>query len=72
MGNTAPTDRVPTDRLPIADAAAQVPCSVQHLYNLRGAGLGPATYKVAGRLFVDQRDLDVWIARQRAASLVAG
>lgn len=60
------------ERLTAAEAAEYIGCSKQHLYNLRTAGTGPASYKVAGRLVFDRRDVDVWIARQRAATLVAG
>jgi predicted DNA-binding transcriptional regulator AlpA len=55
------------ERLTATEAAAYIGCSRQHLYNLRTAGTGPASYKVAGKLAYDRRDLDVWLARQRAA-----
>ncbi|MGB3169950.1 MAG: helix-turn-helix domain-containing protein [Rhodococcus sp. (in: high G+C Gram-positive bacteria)] len=59
-----------TERLNVAEAAAFLGVSRQTLYNLRSAGAGPASYKIGAKLFFDQRDLDVYVAQCRAATLV--
>lgn len=61
-----------TDRMTAAEAAKYLGLSRQSLYNLRGAGEGPASYKIGGRVWYDRVDLETWIARQRAATLVGG
>lgn len=59
-----------TERLNVAEAAAFLGVSRQTLYNLRSAGAGPASYKIGAKLFFDQRDLDVYVAQCKAATLV--
>ncbi|GCE38780.1 helix-turn-helix transcriptional regulator [Rhodococcus koreensis] len=60
----------PTDRLPAAKAAEYLGFTTKTLANMRSAGTGPAGYKIGGRVWYDLRDLDTYIARCRAATLV--
>lgn len=60
------------DALTVTEAAAYLGISRQTLYNLRSAGAGPASYLIGNRLRYDRRDLDLYIAQRKAATLVAG
>ncbi|MGC4960034.1 helix-turn-helix transcriptional regulator [Gordonia sp. DT101] len=60
------------ERMTAPQAAKYLGVSKQTLYNLRSAGSGPASYKIGQKLFFDRRDLDLYIARCKAATLVAG
>ena len=53
-------------RLSIPQAARYLGCSVRHFYNLAYKGAIP-TYLVASHRWVDQEDLDAYIARCKAA-----
>lgn len=65
------SDTVP-ERMHVKEAAEYLGVSKQTLYNLRGAGVGPASYLLGNRLTYDRRDLDLYIAQRKAATLVAG
>lgn len=65
------TDTFP-ERMGIQEAADYLGVSRQTLYNLRSAGTGPASYLLGNRLKYDRRDLDLWVAQRKAATLVAG
>lgn len=60
----------PTDRLPAAQAAEYLGLTTKTLANMRSAGTGPAAYKIGGRIWYDLRDLDVYVARCKAQTLV--
>ncbi|MFE0749469.1 helix-turn-helix transcriptional regulator [Gordonia sp. NPDC058843] len=60
------------DALTVTEAAAYLGISRQTLYNLRSAGVGPASYLIGNRLRYDRRNLDLYIAQRKAATLVAG
>ncbi|MGW0036166.1 helix-turn-helix transcriptional regulator [Gordonia sp. NPDC003376] len=61
-----------SERLSVKEAAVYLGVSAQTLYNLRSAGTGPASYLLSNRLKYDRRDLDLYVAQQKAASLVGG
>ena len=60
----------PTDRLPAVKAAEYLGITSKSLSNQRAKGTGPVSYKIGGRVWYDVRDLDTYIARCRAATLV--
>lgn len=61
---------VRADRLNTQQAAEYLGYSVKTLHNMRYSGTGPASYKIGGRIWYDLRDLDVYIARCKAETLV--
>lgn len=58
------------ERLTIEQAAEYLGMKKGLLYNHRSAGTGPASYKLGNRVMYDRRDLDLYIARCKAATLV--
>jgi predicted DNA-binding transcriptional regulator AlpA len=58
------------ERLNIDQAAEYLGMRKGLLYSLRGAGTGPASYKLGNRVMYDRRDLDLYVARCKAATLV--
>jgi len=60
----------PTDRLNASGAAEFLDLSTKTLANMRARGIGPPSYRIGGRVWYDLRDLNVWIAREKAATLV--
>lgn len=60
----------PTDRVPAAQAAEYLDLTTKTLANKRSAGTGPAWYKIGGRVWYDVRDLDMYVARCKAQTLV--
>lgn len=60
------------DRLDVEQAARFLGVAPKSLRNMRYAGTGPASYKIGSRVWYDQRDLDIYVARCKAATLVAG
>ncbi|WP_051029098.1 helix-turn-helix transcriptional regulator [Nocardia takedensis] len=62
--------RIHSDRLTLPEAAEYLGFSRGTLYNFRHYGTGPRSYKIGNRLVYDRADLDLWIAQQKAATLV--
>lgn len=52
----------------LRQAADQLGLSLYTLRNWRGKGRGPRTYKIAGRVFMRQADLDAWLIAQEQAT----
>jgi hypothetical protein len=61
--NEAPS---PTGRLTMKQAAARIPCSDRHLYDLAYEGVIPS-YIAAGKRWVDEADIEVYLARCKLA-----
>ncbi|MBM4542416.1 helix-turn-helix domain-containing protein [Rhodococcus hoagii] len=61
---------VQLDRLPAREAAEYLGLTTKSLANQRSAGKGPAWYKIGGRVWYDLRDLDMYVARCKAETLV--
>lgn len=61
---------VTVDRLTQIEAAAYLRCSPKTLRNQRQRGEGPRSYVLARRVFYDRADLDLFIAKAKAATLV--
>ncbi|BCN49659.1 helix-turn-helix domain-containing protein [Rhodococcus hoagii] len=58
------------DRLPAREAAQYLGYTTKTLANMRAKGVGPAAYKIGGRVWYDVRDLDMYVARCKAETLV--
>lgn len=58
------------DRMNTKDAAAYLGVAEQTLKNQRGRGIGPRSYRIMRAVVYDRADLDLYIAQQKAATLV--
>jgi excisionase family DNA binding protein len=56
----------PRGRLTMGEGASRAGCSLRHLYTLAYSGEIP-TYKAAGHRWIDEEDIDAYIARCKAA-----
>lgn len=54
-----------TNRLSNAATAERLGIEPNTLERWRMRGVGPAYYRIAGRIFYDPADIDNWIAAQR-------
>lgn len=52
----------------LREAADQLGLSLYTLRNWRGQGRGPRTYRIGGRVFMRQADLDAWLVAQEQAT----
>lgn len=55
----------PDERLSSDDAAAYLGASVATLRNWRSQKVGPAYYRLVGKVFYSQSDLDAWLCSRR-------
>lgn len=58
------------ERLCAKECAAYIGVSVPALYNMRSEARGPVGYRIGNRLWFDRRDVDLWLARCKAATAV--
>lgn len=60
------------NRLSTKDAAEYLEGFVaeQTLKNMRARGIGPRSYRLGRHVVYDRADLDLWVAQQKAATLV--
>lgn len=60
------------ERLNVEQAAQVLGVTKGFLYQQRCAGTGPPSYKLNNRVCYDRRDLELYVARCKAATLVGG
>ncbi|MHD0306044.1 helix-turn-helix transcriptional regulator [Rhodococcus qingshengii] len=58
------------NRLTIDQAADYVGQAKQTLYQWRGRGVGPQSYKLGSRIYYDLADLDAYVEKQKVLTSV--